>query len=183
MSLTALRILAPTIAVALLGPMLAGCGGVDPTSSPPSAQEPVATGPVSAVADLQYLVEEEKLAHDVYVTLGAAWDLPLFERIAASEVAHQDAVAELLQAHQIPDPRQEGVGEFTNPDLQSLYDVLTARGLTSEEEAIQVGIIIEQTDIADLQSRIATAPADVVGVLESLLQGSENHLAAFERQS
>jgi len=34
----------------------------------------------------------------------------------------------------------------------------------------------------NLSKTIATAPADVVIVLERLLAGSQNHLAAFERQ-
>ena len=29
------------------------------------------------------MVEEEKLAHDVYVTLGEAWDIQTFENISA----------------------------------------------------------------------------------------------------
>jgi hypothetical protein len=60
---------------------------------------------------------------------------------------------------------------------------LVAQGLASREGAIQAGITIEQTDIADLNARVSTAPADVERVLESLLRGSENHLAAFERQA
>ena len=118
----------------------------------------------------------------MYVTLGDAWDLRIFDQIAASETSHQNAVAGLLEAYQITDPRLDGVGEFSDPALQSLYDTLVAQGLASQAGAIQAGITIEQTDIADLSSRIATAPADVAAVLESLLRGSENHLAAFERQ-
>ena len=74
------------------------------------------------------------------------------------------------------------MGVFTDPALQSLYDELIAKGSQSLADAVQVGITIEQTDIADLSKTIATAPADVVIVLERLLAGSQNHLAAFERQ-
>ena len=186
------RALTAGLTIALLGTALAGCAAGEPASGSSMVQDaPVAAVPsptaatasASLTADLQYLIEEEKLAHDVYVTLGDAWGLRVFEQIAASETSHQDAVAGLLETYQIPDPRQDGVGEFSDPALQSLYDTLVAQGLASREGAIQAGITIEQTDIADLNARVSTAPADVERVLESLLRGSENHLAAFERQA
>lgn len=190
MPITRHRALASALAAALLGAALAGCAAVEPSPAPSAAPDAAVAAPsptattdaASLSADLQYLIEEEKLAHDVYVTLGDAWDLRIFDQIAASETSHQNAVAGLLEAYQITDPRLDGVGEFSDPALQSLYDTLVAQGLASQAGAIQAGITIEQTDIADLSSRIATAPADVAAVLESLLRGSENHLAAFERQ-
>ena len=190
MPITRHRALASALAAALLGAALAGCAAVEPSPDPSAAPDAAVAAPsptattdaASLSADLQYLIEEEKLAHDVYVTLGDAWDLRIFDQIAASETSHQNAVAGLLEAYQITDPRLDGVGEFSDPALQSLYDTLVAQGLASQAGAIQAGITIEQTDIADLSSRIATAPADVAAVLESLLRGSENHLAAFERQ-
>lgn len=190
MPITRPRALASALAAALLGAALAGCAAVEPSPDPSAAPDAAVAAPsptattdaASLSADLQYLIEEEKLAHDVYVTLGDAWDLRIFDQIAASETSHQNAVAGLLEAYQINDPRLDGVGEFSDPALQSLYDTLVAQGLASQAGAIQAGITIEQTDIADLSSRIATAPADVAAVLESLLRGSENHLAAFERQ-
>lgn len=190
MPITRHRALASALAAALLGAALAGCAAVEPSPDPSAAPDAAVAAPsptattdaASLSADLQYLIEEEKLAHDVYVTLGDAWDLRIFDQIAASETSHQNAVAGLLEAYQITDPRLDGVGDFSDPALQSLYDTLVAQGLASQAGAIQAGITIEQTDIADLSSRIATAPADVAAVLESLLRGSENHLAAFERQ-
>lgn len=190
MPITRPRALASALAAALLGAALAGCAAVEPSPAPSAAPDAAVAAPsptattdaASLSADLQYLIEEEKLAHDVYVTLGDAWDLRIFDQIAASETSHQNAVAGLLEAYQITDPRLDGVGDFSDPALQSLYDTLVAQGLASQAGAIQAGITIEQTDIADLSSRIATAPADVAAVLESLLRGSENHLAAFERQ-
>ena len=72
------------------------------------------------------------------------------------------------------------------------------RGSASLEEAIAVGVLIEETDIADLEARMAeletteletteletteletTAP-DVHQLYSHLLAGSQNHLAAFE---
>jgi hypothetical protein len=56
-------------------------------------------------------------------------------------------------------------------------------GSQSISGAIEAGIIIEETDIRDLQIAIDQIDnADIDAVLTSLLNASENHLAAFSRQ-
>jgi len=76
------------------------------------------------------------------------------------------------------------VGVFVDPDLQSLYNDLIARGTTSLAEAMQVGILIEEKDIADHTVAMAAEDeADVISVYDRLLSGSENHLASFQRQA
>jgi hypothetical protein len=70
-----------------------------------------------------------------------------------------------------------------NPDLQALYDSLIAQGSVSEQAAMEVGVVIEETDIADIDVMISeTTESDVLAVLDSLRSGSVNHLAAFQRQ-
>ena len=54
-------------------------------------------------------------------------------------------------------------------------------GMTSLEDALRVGAIVEELDIADLRARPADAP-DVAQVFASLERGSRNHLRAFVRQ-
>jgi hypothetical protein len=132
--------------------------------------------------ELLYMAEEEKLAHDLYITLGAQFDARQLDNIARAETRHLDAVRVLLDRYDLGDPTSEVTGEFTDPDLQALYDDLLASGSTSLADAAQAGITVERTDIADLTDAIAIADApDVVQVLSSLRDGSERHLAAFER--
>ncbi|WP_448811855.1 DUF2202 domain-containing protein [Agromyces bauzanensis] len=155
-----------------------------PTADTLATPEHDAATPYDTTTALLFLIEEEKLAHDVYVTLGDQWGSNIFTNIADSETTHQELVAPLLDARGIADPRSTEVGVFTDPDLQALYDDLMARGSTSLAEAIQVGIVIEEKDITDLSAAIAAEDeADVVSVLERLLAGSENHLRSFERQA
>ena len=132
---------------------------------------------------LLYMVEEEKLAHDVYVTLGDVWGLQTFENISASETTHTDRVRALLDAYGIADPTEGmGVGEFADPAFTALYDQLVARGLTSVTEALAVGAEIEELDIVDLDARAAqTDVAAIDAVYAELRSGSENHLRAFTR--
>jgi len=155
-----------------------------PSEPPPTADtpEPEAVAPYDTTAALLFLIEEEKLAHDVYVTLGEEWGTGIFANVAEGETTHQSLVAPLLGDRGIADPRSAEVGVFADPDLQALYDQLVARGSTSLDEAIQVGILIEEKDITDLSAAItAEDEADVVSVLERLLAGSENHLRSFQR--
>jgi hypothetical protein len=143
-----------------------------------------ATGVSLSDAEAQailYMREEEKLARDVYTTLGAQWGLPVFQNIARSEQVHMDAIQTLIDRYGLVDPvAGAAVGEFTNVALQELYDELVAQGSGSLTEALAVGALIEELDIADLQERITEVThADVAQVYESLLNGSENHLRAF----
>lgn len=132
---------------------------------------------------LTYLIEEEKLAHDVYVALGEMWGTQIFSNISESESQHQSQVEALLVNYGITDPRSEEPGVFVNVELQSLYDSLMEMGSQSTSGAIEVGILIEETDIRDLQIAIDQIDnAEIDAVLTSLLNASENHLAAFSRQ-
>ncbi len=135
-------------------------------------------------ASLLYIIEEEKLAHDVYVTMNDLWGSSIFANILDSETTHQSLVLPLLETRGIADPRSAEVGVFANPELQALYDELVSRGSASLDEAIQVGILIEEKDIADLTVAIAAEDeADVISAYERLLAGSENHLASFQRRA
>jgi hypothetical protein len=132
-------------------------------------------------ADLTFMREEEKLARDTYLVLGDTWKLTVFSNIASSEQRHMDAILGLLQKYRLPDPATSTlIGEFSNPELQALYDALIAKGLQSDIEALMVGGIIEETDMEDIQAAIDRSQhADVVAVFENLMCGSRNHLRGF----
>lgn len=131
---------------------------------------------------LTYMREEEKVARDVYLYLNEKWNIRIFKNIAASEQVHMDAIKALLDTYTLPDPATgKGIGEFTHTDLQELYDDLIRQGSISKLEALKVGVIIEETDIDDLNEGIATTRHnDIKTVYSNLLQGSLNHLDAFE---
>lgn len=129
---------------------------------------------------LLFMREEEKLAHDVYVTLYEQWGLTQFSRIAASEQMHTDSVKTLLDRYGIADPTSTEVGVFVNPTLQALYDDLVARGAVSAAEALKVGGLVEEVDIQDLDTRLAVNDqADIAAVYANLRSASESHLRAF----
>jgi hypothetical protein len=129
---------------------------------------------------LLFMREEEKLARDIYVILANSWGLPVFSNIAESEQQHMDAVLYLLGKYGLEDPAP-GPGEFTDGDLQNLYDSLIGQEITSVEEALYIGIIIEQTDIEDIKAYLEDIDKkDIIQVFTNLLEGSKSHLEAFE---
>jgi hypothetical protein len=169
---------------AVVGLGLAGCGGGD--SGGASIPE-ASGGALSAeeIAGLYYMREEEKLAHDVYLALYARWGAPVFNNIAQSEVQHTEAVRQRILAHGLVDPAANApAGVFVNAELQALYNTLESRGQGSLIAALEVGCLIEETDIRDLVERRAQVDnePDIVAVYENLLCGSRNHLRAFNQQ-
>lgn len=132
---------------------------------------------------LLWMREEEKLARDLYRTLGDHWDLQIFSNIASSELKHMDAVAELLELFGLQDPVGDlGVGQFSDPELQNLYDQLLKQGLQSVQEALMVGGAVEEIDILDLKGLLAVTEDESIRVVyENLLAGSENHLQSFSK--
>ncbi|MFC5503326.1 DUF2202 domain-containing protein [Lysinimonas soli] len=149
-------------------------------SSAPEPSSDVTTRDTGA--SLLYMIEEEKLAHDVYLALAQTWGANIFRNISRSETTHQDLLVPLLESRTIVDPRAAEAGAFTDPELQTLYTELVAQGRSSYDEAIQVGLIIEKKDIADLGHALDREDeADVIAAYQRLLAGSQNHLTAFER--
>ena len=153
--------------------------GVAPAEAATAPTRPTAAQKLQ----LQYLVEEEKLARDVYTTLYAKTGLNQFKNISKAEQTHMDLMRGLLKTYGIKDPTiGKAVGKFNNASLAALYKKLIADGSVSLVAALNVGIAVEEKDIADIKMILKTKlPDDVKYVLDRLLAGSYNHLAAFTR--
>lgn len=131
---------------------------------------------------LTFMREEEKLARDVYHFLYTKWNLRIFDNISRSEQTHFDQIGILLARYNLPDPAAgRAPGEFTNPRFASLYAELTLKGSLSVADALEVGVLIEKTDIDDLETSLTvTRRLDMRRVFRNLLNASDNHLDAFE---
>jgi hypothetical protein len=93
-----------------------------------------------------------------------------------------DAVDGLIRRYRLTDTTPAEPGKFTIPELQALYDQLVIAGSQSLEDALAVGVLIEETDIADLDVMLqATRETAIRRVLTNLRNGSYNHLDAFTR--
>jgi hypothetical protein len=127
--------------------------------------------------------EEEKLAHDLYTAFADRYDLQIFDRIAAAETTHLDAVRTLMTRYGITDPTaNQAPGHFTTPAVQATYDQLLAKGTSGQDAALEAGRTVETADISLLRQSLdgLTAP-DVQRVYGHLVTASQHHLTAFER--
>ena len=156
---------------------------------------------------LVFMREEEKLARDVYTVLSTYYpDSAVFGNIDDSEQRHTDAVKDKLRQYNIEDPNtNDNVGVFTGAEygwyFTEKYEELVARAQLSEFEALYVGAFIEELDMLDINQcpkvivenkqeiadvsqcgKVYTDNPDIQRLYDNLLEGSENHLAAYVRR-
>ena len=151
---------------------------------------------------LSYMGNEERLAYDVYNELYAVFpNIAQFNNVATNGEYPHIQTMQLLIKKYITD-----YSEFTNTDLeeleymdtaiedmaegtydisslQDLHDLLMAKGVASEQDALEVGCMVEVTDINDLERDIALAQdsnaTDIEAAFDFLLTGSYSHYWAF----
>lgn len=141
-------------------------------NTPPTAEE---------AKTLAFMREEEKLARDVYRLLAEKWNLTVFRNIAEAEEQHFRTIGAVLEKYNLPDPALTEPGVYSDAGLTALYAELIAKGMSSVSDALEVGVIIEKTDIADLEEAIQAAVKPTLKRLyTNLMNASFNHLEAFE---
>lgn len=155
---------------------------------------------------LEFMCEEEKLARDVYITLGSEYPKSrVFGNIDDSEERHKCAVIDMLEKYGVPNPStNDNIGVFTGEVygwyFTEKYNALVERGSASELDALYVGAFIEELDMLDINQcpnvivetdngiddvsdcgKIYTTKPDIQRLYGSLLEGSESHLRAYVR--
>ncbi|WP_456457319.1 DUF2202 domain-containing protein [Nitratifractor sp.] len=147
---------------------------------------------------LAYMWNEEKLAKDIYLALNELTPHQTLENIATrSEVRHEAAVEDLVQKYDINITNLENYeiryseeelralepGQYAVPEIQELYDALYAKGSQSLQDALEVGCMVEVTDVDDLDKyiEIAAGREDLIETFDFLRSGSYNHYWAFDR--
>ena len=136
------------------------------------------------VDGLQFMREEEKVARDVYSLFYTFYNIPVFNNISGSEQWHMDQILTLLNRYGINDPAAQTLpGEFTQEELQTLYQSLIDFGSGSLVDGLYTGAVIEEVDILDLEEQIQlTTHSDIETTYRNLQWASGNHLKAFVRQ-
>jgi hypothetical protein len=147
---------------------------------------------------LAYMWNEEKLAKDLYTAFAKKHSIKQFENIAKrSETRHVEMVEELVERYDINITnlqddtvnyskdalRDLPEGQFGVDKIQTLYNTFYEEGLPSKVDALQVGCMVEVTDVDDLNRyiKIADKAQDLVSVFERLRAASYNHYWAFDK--
>jgi len=179
--------------------------GATPPNQPPVS--PTISELTQEVKDaLSYMGNEERLAHDVYMNLynyhmDQGTTIFQLQNIGQNaEVTHISLVQSLVRKYDLGaedltnvtnpvadnsiTPDQMPSGQYGIPAIQSLYDTLYAKGVNSAQDALEVGCMVEVTDITDLDEKIALAQEsnaqDVVDTFLVLRDGSYSHYWAFD---
>ncbi len=158
---------------------------------------------------LSHMGNEERLAYDVYTNLynyhkeNNAIEIKQLTNIATrSESKHISIVQSLVHRYDL------NASDFTNidanivnendmsssnmpsgvydiPAIQNLYDALYNKGIASQKDALEVGCMVEVTDIDDLDEYIRQTDeinaTDIKAAFEALRHGSYNHYWAFDK--
>lgn len=155
---------------------------------------------------LIFMREEEKLARDVYSTLGTMYpDSVIFGKIDNSEQVHTTAVKAMIEKYGYEDPNtNDNIGVYTGEDygwyFTEKYNLLVERASISELEALYVGAFIEELDMMDINQcpqvivdtdnginevsecgKIYTQNPDIQRLYGSLLDGSDSHMEGYVR--
>lgn len=142
--------------------------------------EPIIQGDDEAL--LLHMLDEEKLARDVYNALYEKWNVSIFSNIAAAEQNHLNAILLLINSYTNLEVEVGEAGVYSKDEFALLYTQLVAQGSESLEAAYSVGALIEELDINDLLIYLdQTSNENVIIVFENLLRGSKNHLRAFNK--
>ncbi len=158
------------------------------------------------VDSLAYMGNEERLAYDVYTVLynyhnGRGTEIKQLQNIPKAERSHVGIVQDIIQKYDINTKNLSDVanpvadknvafedmptGKYDVTHVQELYDMLYDKGIASSRAALEVGCMVEVTDVDDLDKYIEQAEAsnatDIVDGFNILRDGSYNHYWAFDK--
>ncbi|WP_373049712.1 DUF2202 domain-containing protein [Thalassovita aquimarina] len=158
-------------------------GGTGFWTGETDAQTVTITYSDEAISELLFMIEEEKLAGDIYEAFYDLYGMKIFANVAASESQHFDALVDLAESIglDVDEFIYEPSGTFVDEELQQLYDTLIAQGSVSATDALEVGVAIEEKDMIDIaEAADAVEGTALASIYENLLAGSANHLEAFQ---
>jgi hypothetical protein len=178
-TIAAIALAGITFATAEAAPRRGGPRGVNARPPLCLVQDPAPLGDEEERALVQ-MRQDEKLARDVYLALFDTWEHPVF-LIHRAEQRHMDALARSIMRYDLDDPVVDDTpGVLTDPVFADLYEELAADGAASLLDAVRVGALIEEMDIADLREALSvTTRPELQWKYENLMRASRNHLRAF----
>jgi len=179
---------------------------------PNVTQYPISTLTPELKDALAHMGNEERLAYDVYINLynyhaaEGNYIMQLSNIANNAEETHVLSVQALVQKYNLLPDELSVVdsnileennmsnqitftdmpsGVYDIPAIQDLYNVLYNKGVNSIQDALEVGCMVEVTDITDLDEYIVLAQesnaTDVEDVFTNLRSGSYSHYWAFDK--
>lgn len=156
-------------------------------------------GSQELIDTITYMYHEEGLAYDLYMNINKVQPVKQLLNIATnSEIKHISQVNELAKKYDLnvtkypdtdnpyslDDIESLTSGIYPVEHIQELYNLLYDKGINSKQDALEVGCMVEVTDIDDLNAYIEIATTaleqDIISTFESLRSGSYNHYWTFD---
>lgn len=145
---------------------------------------------------LAYMWNEERLAFDIYTNLYKVHQVNQLTNISRSETMHINLVVDLVEAYDInitnlvdytesyskEELEAMPSGIFGIQAIQDLYDTLYSTGKVSAQASLEVGCLVEVTDIDDLDRFIDDSVGNqaLIDSFNILRDGSYKHYWAFD---
>ena len=157
---------------------------------------------------ISYMGNEERLAYDIYTNLynyhlnNSGISIEQLKNIAQNaEIKHIEIVQNIVKKYTLTSDDLSNVsnpvanssvaianmpsGEYGIESIQTLYNAIYEKGVTSQKDALEVGCMVEVTDINDLDKYIVMAQdskaQDVIDSFNILRDGSYSHYWAFDK--
>lgn len=129
------------------------------------------------------IVEQKKLAHDVFITLSEHWQKRHLKLLVRVESLHLRAIKRRLKNHDLNSILGNSTGIFNSSKLQKLYWELVNRGQNSVLDAFHVSAFLKEMDIVNLQSVIdASKNTRITNFSQRLMNNSKKHLRILIKQ-
>ncbi|UPT78558.1 DUF2202 domain-containing protein [Sulfurovum sp. XGS-02] len=132
---------------------------------------------------LFFIYQEEKVARDVYITLGKMYkNENTFRSMQITEQRHLECAKELCDIYGVDTSSMDEsvIGAFESPLLKMLYDAYIEKGKSSLRDALEMAEFIGASDTEMIEHASIGMPNDVVSVYEKLKKGNMNRPDTYE---
>lgn len=132
-----------------------------------------------------YLIEQEKLAHDLYSVLDTIWVTEIFNRLSGDERNHMEKLNAVAVDFMmvVPNHFNEYLpGQYINENLRHLYHDLLLDANLSLEDAYRTCANLEERKILDLRAALKQPNFELETLTyKALLIGAEDNFKLFLR--
>jgi len=138
---------------------------------------------LNQIDEIKAIIEEEKLARDIYSEFYRLHSEGIFLEISKDEQKHMDRILTLVDIYKFEDPvKTNPPGVFSDPNVQVLYNQLLLEGTKSLEDALKVAIKLEKIDKEDIsKTKSKTSALSSIDTFDFLMTGSKYHLDKYTK--
>lgn len=130
------------------------------------------------------ILEQRKMARDLYYKLYKTWHSDTFKRLSDSEQIYLNSLKKLTTKLNIIDPTIDDTkGVFSSDYITKLYIDFSKIGLSSDYEAFRIAATVQDLMINDINQLLnSSSDKSIIDAMNNTKQGSISHLRACNRE-